>query len=136
MNGDSETLRTLVEYTIKHHFLEHRSENDDGLIQWLTQVGQDTARMISEWMRVGFVHGVMNTDNMSIHGLTIDYGPYGWIEDFNLIGLLLNRRTNRTIQIWPAGADWSMEFRSLVGIRFTTHGRAKTALRKPRSVLY
>jgi len=34
-------------------------------------------------MRVGFVHGVMNTDNMSIHGLTIDYGPYGWIEDFN-----------------------------------------------------
>ena len=39
--------------------------------------------MISEWMRVGFVHGVMNTDNMSIHGLTIDYGPYGWIEDFN-----------------------------------------------------
>ncbi len=39
--------------------------------------------MISHWMRVGFVHGVMNTDNMSIHGLTIDYGPYGWIEDFN-----------------------------------------------------
>ena len=34
-------------------------------------------------MRVGFVHGVMNTDNMSIHGLTIDYGPYGWLEDFN-----------------------------------------------------
>ena len=83
MNGDKETLRTLVEYTIKHHFPEHRSENDDGLIQWLTQVGQETARMISEWMRVGFVHGVMNTDNMSIHGLTIDYGPYGWIEDFN-----------------------------------------------------
>ena len=39
--------------------------------------------MIAHWMRVGFVHGVMNTDNMSIHGLTIDYGPYGWIEDFN-----------------------------------------------------
>ena len=83
MNGDKETLRTLVEYTIKHHFPEHNSENDDGLIQWLKQIGQETARMISEWMRVGFVHGVMNTDNMSIHGLTIDYGPYGWIEDFN-----------------------------------------------------
>jgi uncharacterized protein YdiU (UPF0061 family) len=39
--------------------------------------------MISHWMRVGFVHGVMNTDNMSIHGLTIDYGPYGWLEDYN-----------------------------------------------------
>jgi uncharacterized protein YdiU (UPF0061 family) len=40
--------------------------------------------MVAEWMRVGFVHGVMNTDNMSILGLTIDYGPYGWIESFDL----------------------------------------------------
>ncbi len=39
--------------------------------------------MIIHWMRVGFVHGVMNTDNMSILGLTIDYGPYGWLEDYN-----------------------------------------------------
>jgi uncharacterized protein YdiU (UPF0061 family) len=40
-------------------------------------------KMIIEWQRVGFVHGVMNTDNMSIHGITIDYGPYGWLEDYN-----------------------------------------------------
>jgi serine/tyrosine/threonine adenylyltransferase len=39
--------------------------------------------MVVDWMRVGFVHGVMNTDNMSILGLTIDYGPYGWLEDFD-----------------------------------------------------
>jgi uncharacterized protein YdiU (UPF0061 family) len=39
--------------------------------------------MIVHWQRVGFVHGVMNTDNMSIHGITIDYGPYGWLEDYN-----------------------------------------------------
>jgi uncharacterized protein YdiU (UPF0061 family) len=39
--------------------------------------------MIVHWMRVGFVHGVMNTDNMSIHGLTIDYGPYGWLDDYD-----------------------------------------------------
>ena len=39
--------------------------------------------MVADWMRVGFVHGVMNTDNMSILGLTIDYGPYGWIDDFD-----------------------------------------------------
>lgn len=38
--------------------------------------------MVIHWMRVGFVHGVMNTDNMSILGLTIDYGPYGWLEDY------------------------------------------------------
>src|SRR6185503_18852922 len=40
--------------------------------------------LLAEWMRVGFVHGVMNTDNMSILGLTIDYGPYGWLEPFDL----------------------------------------------------
>lgn len=39
--------------------------------------------MIVHWQRVGFVHGVMNTDNMSIHGITIDYGPYGWLEDYD-----------------------------------------------------
>jgi uncharacterized protein YdiU (UPF0061 family) len=39
--------------------------------------------MVADWMRVGFVHGVMNTDNMSILGLTIDYGPYGWVDDFD-----------------------------------------------------
>ena len=42
-----------------------------------------TALMIAQWMRVGFVHGVMNTDTVSIHGLTIDYGPYGWLEDYD-----------------------------------------------------
>jgi len=42
-----------------------------------------TVEMVVDWQRVGFVHGVMNTDNMSIHGLTIDYGPYGWLDDFD-----------------------------------------------------
>ena len=50
---------------------------------WLDEIIDTTIEMVIDWMRVGFVHGVMNTDNMSIHGLTIDYGPYGWIEDFD-----------------------------------------------------
>ena len=83
MNGDRETLQTLVDHTIKHHFPGHVSTTDDGLVTWLNQIGEDTALMIANWMRVGFVHGVMNTDNMSIHGVTIDYGPYGWIEDYD-----------------------------------------------------
>ena len=54
--------------------------NDDaGIVAWLTDVAERSARMVCGWMRHGFVHGVMNTDNMSIHGLTIDYGPSaGW----------------------------------------------------------
>ena len=83
MSGDLGTLRSLVDYTVKHHFPGHNIQTDDGIIEWLKHIADETALMIAHWMRIGFVHGVMNTDNMSIHGLTIDYGPYGWLEDFN-----------------------------------------------------
>ncbi|NOQ35122.1 MAG: hypothetical protein GQ569_04420, partial [Methylococcaceae bacterium] len=52
-------------------------------LTWFEEVCRTTAKMIVHWQRVGFVHGVMNTDNMSILGLTIDYGPYGWLEDYD-----------------------------------------------------
>jgi len=80
---DKDTLQSLVSHTIENHFPNHNTENDDGIIEWTKEIAQDTAEMVAHWMRVGFVHGVMNTDNMSIHGLTIDYGPYGWLEDYN-----------------------------------------------------
>ena len=83
MTKDHETLQKLVNYTIKNHFPNHCIDSDEGIIEWLKQIADETASMIAHWMRVGFVHGVMNTDNMSIHGLTIDYGPYGWLEDFD-----------------------------------------------------
>ena len=81
--GDTNTLKVLVEHTIRTHFPSHSSTDDVGMLAWLCQIAEDTALMIAHWMRVGFVHGVMNSDNMSIHGLTIDYGPYGWLEDYN-----------------------------------------------------
>ena len=83
-NGDYQTLRDLVDFTVRHHFPGHSVDDDDGRLGWLKEVAETTATMVSHWMRVGFVHGVMNTDNMSIHGLTIDYGPYGWVEDYDL----------------------------------------------------
>jgi hypothetical protein len=49
---------------------------------WLTEVVERTARLMAQWQAVGFCHGVMNTDNMSILGLTLDYGPYGFMEQF------------------------------------------------------
>src|SRR5690606_18150050 len=52
-------------------------------LQFFSEVTQLTLQMIIHWQRVGFVHGVLNTDNMSILGLTIDYGPYGWLEGFD-----------------------------------------------------
>ncbi|MEO1173620.1 MAG: YdiU family protein, partial [Myxococcota bacterium] len=76
-------LQTLTDYTIRVHFPELGEPSRDVYIAWFREVARRTAIMITEWMRVGFVHGVMNTDNMSVHGLTIDYGPYGWLDDFN-----------------------------------------------------
>lgn len=83
LRGDIKTLELLVNHTLKTHFPHISSDGDERLIDWLREVIETTASMVIDWMRVGFVHGVMNTDNMSIHGLTIDYGPYGWIEDYD-----------------------------------------------------
>lgn len=80
-------LRLLADFTIRHHFTEllddHESCSKPLYIAWFKKVCSLTAEMIVEWMRVGFVHGVMNTDNMSIIGLTIDYGPYGWLDNYD-----------------------------------------------------
>jgi uncharacterized protein YdiU (UPF0061 family) len=81
--GDEALLRQLVDFTIARDFPELTSAEDERLVRWFVEICERTARLMVHWMRVGFVHGVMNTDNMSILGLTIDYGPYGWIEDFD-----------------------------------------------------
>ncbi len=85
---DEALLRTWVRHTISGHFSE-LIEGDEApdaapvVLRFFEEVARRTAVMIAHWMRVGFVHGVMNTDNMSILGLTIDYGPYGWIDDYD-----------------------------------------------------
>jgi uncharacterized protein YdiU (UPF0061 family) len=81
--GDQQSLQQLVDYTIGADFPHLESESDTIYLTWFKEICQRTADLIVHWMRVGFVHGVMNTDNMSILGLTIDYGPYGWLEDYN-----------------------------------------------------
>ncbi len=84
---DVALLNKLIDFTICRDFPElssaHGASSESVRAAWFTQVCERTARMVAHWMRVGFVHGVMNTDNMSILGLTIDYGPYGWIDDFD-----------------------------------------------------
>jgi uncharacterized protein YdiU (UPF0061 family) len=77
---DYTLLRQLLDFTIRHYFKELAPQAYGDL---LLEVARRTARLMAHWQAVGFVHGVMNTDNMSILGLTIDYGPYGWVDDFN-----------------------------------------------------
>ena len=81
--GDEALLRQLVDFTIARDFPELTPKGDERLVRWFAEICERTARLMAHWMRVGFVHGVMNTDNMSIFGLTIDYGPYGWVDNFD-----------------------------------------------------
>ena len=81
--NEMDLLKQLVDYTIKTDFPHLGPPSKETYLQWIRQVCQTTAEMVIHWMRVGYVHGVMNTDNMSILGLTIDYGPYGWLENYD-----------------------------------------------------
>jgi uncharacterized protein YdiU (UPF0061 family) len=84
---DPALVEQLVDFTIRRDFPELHAgtpDRDQQRAEWFAQVCERTAHMVAHWMRVGFVHGVMNTDNMSILGLTIDYGPYGWVDNFDL----------------------------------------------------
>jgi len=80
---DIKTLKNITDYTIRHFFPHIVAGTKSTYIQFFREVAESTLDMIIHWQRVGFVHGVMNTDNMSILGLTIDYGPYGWLEGYD-----------------------------------------------------
>lgn len=82
--NEIDTLKKLVDFTIENYYPEIDGNNPKKYAQFFEKVAERTADMITEWFRVGFVHGVMNTDNMSILGLTIDYGPFSFLDEYNL----------------------------------------------------
>lgn len=79
--NEIDNLRKLTDWTIEKYYPHITGDNK--VVDWFKEVVERTAHLIVEWLRVGFVHGVMNTDNMSILGLTIDYGPYSFLDDYN-----------------------------------------------------
>ena len=81
--GDVKTLKELVDYTIKQHYPHLGQPSKETYVSLFKEIAERSLKMVIHWQRVGFVHGVMNTDNMSILGLTIDYGPYGWLEGYD-----------------------------------------------------
>ncbi|KAA3436183.1 protein adenylyltransferase SelO [Rufibacter hautae] len=78
---ENENLQKLVDWTIDRYYPHITGENR--ILAWFKEILEKTAALMVDWMRVGFVHGVMNTDNMSILGLTIDYGPYSFLDDYD-----------------------------------------------------
>jgi len=81
--GKQEELRILADYVIRDFYPELRNA-ENPYLELLAEVTRRTARMIAHWQAVGFMHGVMNTDNMSILGITLDYGPFGFMEAFDV----------------------------------------------------
>src|SRR5690606_40578174 len=79
--NEIDNLTQLVNWTIER-FYPHLN-GEDKVLHWFGEVVERTATMIVEWQRVGFVHGVMNTDNMSVLGLTIDYRPYSFVDNYD-----------------------------------------------------
>ncbi len=77
-------LRQIADYAIAQYFPSIDAQSEQRYAQFFESICQSTAKLIAQWMSVGFVHGVMNTDNMSTLSETIDYGPYGWLEKYDL----------------------------------------------------
>ncbi len=78
---EPDKVQQLADYAISRHWPELSAEADNYVL-WFRDIVARTARLIARWQTVGFAHGVMNTDNMSLLGLTLDYGPYGFMDDY------------------------------------------------------
>jgi len=105
-------LRILADYVIDRYYPECRDPQDDAasILHLLRAVTRRTARLMADWQAVGFCHGVMNTDNMSILGLTLDYGPYGFMDGFRL-GHVCNHSDTEGRYSWnrqPSVALWNL----------------------------
>lgn len=108
--GDTERLNLLADYVIDHHFPEIEGRGPERYVAWFAEVARRTGVLMAHWLRVGFVHGVMNTDNLSILGLTIDYGPFGWIDVFDpgFTPNTTDRSGRYAYAQQPAVAQWNL----------------------------
>lgn len=112
-----EELRLLANYVIDKFYPECRDADtggiaspDGALLRLLAEVTRRTALLMADWQAVGFCHGVMNTDNMSILGLTLDYGPYGFMDTFRL-DHVCNHSDTQGRYAWsrqPSAALWNL----------------------------
>ncbi len=87
--GETDKVQQLADYVIARHYSEladsgpAHGAGDDRYLQLLVSIGQRQAELVARWMAVGFIHGVMNTDNMAVSGETIDYGPCAFMDGYD-----------------------------------------------------
>jgi uncharacterized protein YdiU (UPF0061 family) len=109
MRNQLEDLKTLADYTIQRHFAEC-AEAENPYLALLTEVIQRQAKLVAQWMSVGFIHGVMNTDNMSIAGETIDFGPCAFMNryDPSTVFSSIDHRGRYAYDQQPRIANWNL----------------------------
>jgi uncharacterized protein YdiU (UPF0061 family) len=107
--GDSASVRTLAEYVIERHWPELAGV-EGRYSEWLARVIDAQADLVASWMLVGFVHGVMNTDNCSVVGETIDYGPFGFVDAFDpgTVYSFIDRGGRYAYNQQPGIAQWNL----------------------------
>lgn len=115
--GKPQQLRALTDYVIDRHFPQLRDTPmgesagpHQAVLRMLREVSRRTASMVADWQTAGFCHGVMNTDNMSILGLTIDYGPFGFMDGFRANHICNHSDTHGRYawNVQPAVAHWNL----------------------------
>lgn len=117
-------LAKLAQYSIKrHHLVLHPTSFHTELDQFVGAVADRHAQVVAKWMSVGFIHGVMNTDNASIGGLTIDYGPCAFMDEYkaNMVFSKIDKQKRYAFKNQPNMAKWN------IGILAKTFGSALTA---------
>ena len=109
MLGDVELLKTMVKYCIDRHY-PHLKDVENPALELLKAVIEKQIILITHWMRVGFVHGVMNTDNMTISGETIDYGPCAFMDayDVKTVFSSIDRQGRYAFGNQPKIAEWNL----------------------------
>lgn len=107
---EPEKVRQLADFVIRHYWPQW-ADDADKYILWFRDVVTRTASLMACWQTVGFAHGVMNTDNMSILGLTIDYGPYGFLDDYqpDLICNHSDHQGRYSFENQPAVGLWNLQ---------------------------
>lgn len=107
--GDTEGVRLLADYVIARHY-PHIASLANPYLEMLRNVMQRQARLVAAWMGIGFIHGVMNTDNMTVSGETIDFGPCAFMDEFDPAKVFssIDRQGRYAYANQPAAAHWNL----------------------------
>ncbi|CAN7346478.1 YdiU family protein [Trinickia sp. LjRoot230] len=140
-SGQADALRALADHVIER-FYPHCRAARDPYLALLDEVVQRTAERVAQWQAVGFCHGVMNTDNMSILGLTIDYGPFGFLDSFDADHICNHSDTQGryAYRMQPQIAYWNcfclaQALLSLIGAHHDEAARSERSIADAQQVL-